>query len=402
MSPNRRNEDDMTNEGSGRGWTRRRLMTALGSGIGLGVAARVVDATGLAGVEQSNGRGQAARPAPGAIIRTVLGDIDPSTITGATLIHEHLGNGRRPLVSGQAAGTAAAPPDGPTQDPDWMTVELSAAQRAGVGCIVSAQTAVGSPEVTAYLTLLSQRTGMHLLNAGAYYNKQTYPAAFATMSEDEIGDGLVQASVAGRFGAFGELGVANAEADLDPLEKKVFRAVGKAHLKTGLPIFTHNNYSTGPDVPRDIALRQLDQFEAVGVRPEHVAIGHVCCLDDPKADVAKELARRGAFVAFDRVTRQQQWVSDDHRLHMIQAFLDAGYVNRLLLSSDYIGRVNTNVGEINMYPGPLHARDGGPGYARPIVLFVPQMRKAGMKDADIRRITEDNPRRFLAFVAKPS
>ena len=32
--------------------------------------------------------------------------------------------------------------------------------------------------------------------------------------------------------------------------------------------------------------------------------------------------------------------------------------------------------------------------------FVPQMRKAGIGDADIRRITQDNPRRFLAFVPR--
>jgi phosphotriesterase-related protein len=207
-------------------------------------------------------------------------------------------------------------------------------------------------------------------------------------------------AAAGRLGAFGEFGVANGEADLDPLEKKVFRSAGRAHLRTGLPIFTHNNYSTGPEVPPDIALRQLDQFDAVGVNPAHVAIGHVCCLDDPKAAVAIALAKRGAYVAFDRVTRQQQWVSDEHRLHMIMMFLEAGHIDRLLLSSDYIGRVNTNVGEISVYPGPLHARDGGPGYARPLLLFVPEMRKAGIRDEDIRRITQDNPRQFLAFVPR--
>ena len=281
-----------------------------------------------------------------------------------------------------------------------MAAELTAARQAGVGCIVSAQTGITAPDIPAYLKALSERTGLHLLNAGAYYTKQTYPADFPTRSEDDISEGLVRASVAGRFGAFGEFGVANGEADLDPIERKVFRAVGKAHLRTGLPIFTHNNYSTGPDVQADIALHQLDQFEAVGVKPEHVAIGHVCCLEDPSAAIAKALAKRGAFVAFDRVTRQQQWVSDEHRLHTIMAFLEAGYIGNLLLSSDYIGRVNTGVGEINMYPGPLHARDGGPGYARPLLLFVPQMRKAGVKEEDIRRITEDNPRRFLAFVPK--
>ena len=277
---------------------------------------------------------------------------------------------------------------------------IEAARSAGVGCIVSASTGVPGPVVVPYLAKLSEACGMHLLNAAAYYTKQTYPQELATQSEDEIADGLVQAAMSARVGAFGEFGVANGEAEMDPLEIKVFRAAGKAHLRTGLPIFTHNNYSTGPDVPADMALRQLDQFEAVGVSPESVALGHICCHDDPKAEVAKRLAKRGAFVAFDRVTRQQQWVSDEHRLTMILAFLDAGHIDKLLLSSDYIGRINTGVGEINKYPGPLHARDGGPGYARPLVLFVPLMKKAGIKDKAIRRITQENPRRFLSFVPK--
>ena len=379
-------------------WSRRKLIGALGAGVGLGIGSRWQPAGGIA--EGAAAQAGAVATPRGAIIRTITGDIDPGAITGATLMHEHLGNGRRPPARGAAPGTPPGPPDNPTQDVDWMTTELTGARKAGVGCIVSASTGGAGAEIPAYLKTLSERTGMHLLNAGAYYTKQQYPADFAAKSEDEIADGLVQMATAGRLGAYGEFGVANGEAEIDPIEKKVFRSVGRAHLRTGLPIFTHNNYATGPDVPSDMALRQLELFEAVGVDPSHVAIGHVCCLDDPKAAVAVALAKRGAYVAFDRVTRQQQWVSDEHRIHMIMSFLEAGQIDRLLLSSDYIGRVNTNVGEISVYPGPLHARDGGPGYARPIVLFVPQMRKAGIGDADIRRITQDNPRRFLAFVPR--
>jgi len=376
-------------------WSRRDWLSALGAGVGWGTVARF----GAGGVAAGAPRQQVLAAPRGAIIRTIAADIDPGVINGATLMHEHLGNGRRPAARGQTA-PPAGPPENPTQDVDWMTVELQGARRAGVACIVSASTGGAGAEVPAYLKQLTERTGMHLLNAGAYYNKAQYPADFATKSEDEIAAGLVQMAASSRLGAFGEFGVANGEADMDPLEKKVFRSVGRAHLRTGLPIFTHNNYATGPDVPADMALRQLDQFEAVGVDPAHVAIGHVCCLDDPKSAVAIALAKRGAYVAFDRVTRQQQWVSDEHRIHMIMSFLDAGFIDRLLLSSDYIGRVNTNVGEISVYPGPLHARDGGPGYARPLILFVPQLRKAGIKDEDIRRITQDNPRRFLAFVPR--
>ena len=85
---------------------------------------------------------------------------------------------------------------------------------------------------------------------------------------------------------------------------------------------------------------------------------------------------------------------------MIQAFLDAGYVDRLLLASDNIGALNPSTGEKSFYPGPLHARDGGPGYARPLLLFVPLMRKAGIKEETIKKIAVDNPRRWLSFVPK--
>ena len=379
-------------------WSRRKLMGALGAGVGLGIASRGSRLAGLAAGAPAQA-GALSTPG-GAIIRTIAADIDPGAITGATLMHEHLGNGRRPPARGQAAGMPPGPPDNPTQDVDWMTTELKGARQAGVGCIVSASTGGAGVEIPAYLKTLSERTGMHL----AQRRRVLQQAAVSRGLRDEERRrdcGWTRADGGGRTaGCVRRVRRSQRRGRFDPLEKKVFRSVGRAHLRTGLPIFTHNNYATGPDVPSDMALRQLDLFDAVGVSPAHVAIGHVCCLDDPKAAVAVALAKRGAYVAFDRVTRQQQWVSDEHRIHMIMTFLEAGHIDRLLLSSDYIGRVNTGVGEISVYPGPLHARDGGPGYARPIVLFVPQMRKAGIGDADIRRITQDNPRRFLAFVPR--
>ena len=148
----------------------------------------------------------------------------------------------------------------------------------------------------------------------------------------------------------------------------------------------------------EAGLRQLDALEGGGARLANVAIGHVCCLDDPMVRVAKAIAKRGAFVAFDRLTRQQQWVPDAKKVTMIRALLDAGVADRLLLSSDYIGRINSSVGEVKAYPGPLNAREGGPGYARSLLLFVPQLRNAGVSEQTIRQLTVQNPRRFLSFV----
>jgi hypothetical protein len=68
------------------------------------------------------------------------------------------------------------------------------------------------------------------------------------------------------------------------------------------------------------------------------------------------------------------------------------------ISPDYIGRINAAVGESPGYPGPLHAREGGPGYARPFIITVPPMIGAGIPIDTIGRITVDNPRRLLTFV----
>jgi phosphotriesterase-related protein len=114
-----------------------------------------------------------------------------------------------------------------------------------------------------------------------------------------------------------------------------------------------------------------------------VAIGHTCCLDDPTADVITQIAKRGAFVGFDRVTGGL--VPDDKKVAMILKFLDAGHAERLLLSADY------------NFTARSAAR---PGYGTTLTTFAPKLRQAGVSAELIRSITVDNPRRFLAFVPK--
>jgi predicted metal-dependent phosphotriesterase family hydrolase len=56
---------------------------------------------------------------------------------------------------------------------------------------------------------------------------------------------------------FGEIGSWD---DITAVERKVFRAIGRAHLATNLSIFTH----TG--IPGKSALEQLDLLEDAGVK----------------------------------------------------------------------------------------------------------------------------------------
>ena len=337
----------------------------LGAGAGLGAVAAL--------------RGQSP------IIRTLLKDISPDEISGATLFHEHLSI-RYPVTRALAEAQGRPVPVSFSDDVDLMVEETKAAKADGVGCIVDG----GHPDMDrdlAALTRIAKESGVHVVGSGGFYMQRNYPPDVATRSADQIADELARDAKAQRLGAFGEIGQQGGVLTDD--EKKVFTAVGKAHVKTGLPIFTHNAYTgtrqVATPVPMDAALRQLDVLEAAGVDPKHVAIGHVCCLDDVKAEIPKQLAKRGVFVGFDRVTLQI--VPDAQKVTTILAFLEAGYADQLLLSSDFSN-------------GRALKKNGGPGVAQTVTVFGPMLTKAGVSEAVLRRILTDNSRRFLAFSPK--
>jgi phosphotriesterase-related protein len=319
---------------------------------------------------------RAQAPTSGAIIRSVLDDVRPDSLgTKATLFHEHLS-----FEWAKVRGTSNAPP-GPAKNTAPIVEQLAAAASEGVGCIVDAGTTDVGRDVE-FLKVIAAQTSIHLVACGGLYMERNYPASVATQSEETIADEVVREALAGRYGALGEIGE-SPNAPMSALERKVFRAIGRAHLRTNLPIFTHNAYGTGPNVPREAGLHQLDAFESVGVNPGRIAIGHTCCLDDPRAEVIIAIAKRGAFVGFDRVTGGL--VPDDKKVVMVLAFLAAGMADRLLLSADY------------NFTARSAAR---PGYASALTVFVPKLRQAGVSEAMIRQITVDNPRRFLAFVPR--
>jgi phosphotriesterase-related protein len=358
------------------GLSRREALHLLGlGGVGVISAAHADAAT-------TQASGAAVRPVAfprGAVIRTILKDLPPETLSGgATLFHEHFSIDLPPV--GPPPPNAPPPAPNPTKDLNLMVEEAKAALRDGVACIVDGGHADMGTDLD-FLKAVSTRSGLPIVASGGYYMERVYPRELASRSEDQIAADLARQAMANRFGAFGEIGE-NPDAPMSELERKVFRAVGKAHLRTNLPVFTHNAYGTGPNVPADAGLRQLDVLESVGVKPERVVIGHTCCLDDPKATVIKQIAKRGAWVGFDRVTGGR--VPDDGKVTMLLAFFDAGFADRLLLSSDLTGR----------------RTEARPGYGNTVTVFAPKLLRAGVKDETIRAILHDNPRRFLAFVPK--
>ena len=320
----------------------------------------------------------------GAIIRTILRDYAPEDLAGsATLFHEHMqlapdfngrfaaataaaraANGLPPAPARGGAGRGAAPA-GPDimHNVDLMSAEVANAKREGVACIVDA----GHPDMgrsVDFLRQVSMKSGVPIVVGGGFYSQPFYPKEISTMSEEQVVKALVKQADDDVLGAFGEIGSWD---EITADERKVFRAVGRAHVATNLPIFTH----TG--IPGKSALEQLDILEDAGVKPERVVIGHLGNLVDPNVYVQKAICRRGAFVGFDR----QGGNNDAQQVPMVMALIDAGFAGHLMFSAD-----------------------ASSGYGKTLTVFVPKLKAAGVSDQVLHGIMVDNPRRFLAFVPK--
>lgn len=352
--------------------TRRRALKMLGMGAAAAASPRGVFA-------------QEPTFPKGAIIRTILKDYAPEELAGgATLFHEHMqlapdfnvkfaaataaaraANGLPPAPArggGRAPGATPPPPD-IMHNVELMAAEVAKTKSDGVACIVDA----GHPDMGRsidFLRQVSMKSGMPIVAGGGFYSQPFYPKEISTMTEEQILKALIKQADDDVLGVFGEIGSWD---EITADERKVFRAVGRAHVATNLPIFTH----TG--IPGKSALEQLDILEDAGVKPDHVVIGHLGNLVDANVYVHKAICRRGAFVGFDR----QGGNGDAQQVPMVMALIEAGFADHLMFSAD-----------------------ASSGYSKTLTVFLPKLKAAGVSDDVLHRITVDNPRRFLAFVPK--
>ena len=161
---------------------------------------------------------QAARPRA-VVIRTLLRDIEPASLAGRILFHEHLSM-RYPLGADQHF----------TDDVPMMIDEARAAAGQGIGCIVDGGHADMVRSLTA-LRRIATESGLPVVASGGYYMQRTYPPDLAAKSADQLADELAREATTERFGAFGEIGQQGGVMTAD--ERKVFEAVAKGAGEDG-------------------------------------------------------------------------------------------------------------------------------------------------------------------------
>jgi phosphotriesterase-related protein len=260
-----------------------------------------------------------------AVIRTVAGDI-PAGFAGPTYAHEHLIIDT-PLV-------AETMPHIHLPSVDEGVAEVQACIAAGVRTMVDAMPAASgrSPE---RLRRIGELTGMHIVAATGLHTSKYYDDVDWTREEsaEQLADRFIADIEEGidRHDYLGEsvertavragiIKVAALTEILSERDERLFEAAAITHSRTGAPILTHTEGGLG-------GARQIDELVALGVGPEHIALSHTDKIADH--DYHKSMLEAGAFLCYDQALRDQETT-----MHLLEAMLDSGFANQLLLGTD--------------------------------------------------------------------
>ncbi len=303
------------------------------------------------------------------VVRTVLGDI-PGADLGVCYPHEH--------VFG-APPAHLAKPDLVLDNPEIAERELTWFREAGGRALVDMSTLDYNRDETA-LRDVSKKTGIHIV-AATGFNKDPFSKSIVDAMSDQALFTLLYYDVTRGIGDSGvRAGVLKASSTLDAISdtaRRVFDAVARVHLETGIPISTHTEAGT-------MALEQVELLLAKGVDPARIIIGHL----DRKLEreYILRVAETGVFLGIDQISKEKYY-PDRRRIEVIRELIEAGHAHQILLSGDLARRSYW----------PSYGPYGGPGLTYILWRFIPWLCESGVDDATIEQLLIENPARALSF-----
>ena len=317
------------------------------------------------GATPSTPRADAAGPQ----VETVGGPVALSEL-GATLTHEHV------LVDFVGAEKVGRHRYDAEEAFRVALPHLQALKQRGCRTLVECTPAYLGRDVL-LLRRLSRATGLHILTNTGYYgaaNDKFVPAHAYEESAEQL---------AARWGAEWRHGIegtgvrpAFLKIGVDPgplsaIDGKLVRAGALCHRTTGLRLHVH----TG-DGPAAEAVVAALRAERVG--PEAYVWVHA--QNEKDRGVHRRLAAQGVWISLDGVSE----TSLDAHVGGVVDLARAGLLSRVLVSQD---------------AGWYHVGEPGGGRFRPYTFlfetFLPALRRAGLSEADTRRLSVDNPARTL-------
>jgi len=308
----------------------------------------------------------AEKPGGAGYVDSVRGPLAAAKL-GFTLTHEHICRCPLDVFGDRATAIARA------------VEKLEAAKDAGVDTVVDVTTFDIGRDIR-FGEEVSRKSGMQIVACTGQHvfapeslDKRTVDQ-IAEIFVREIEQGIDDTDIKA-----GVIKVASRNEVLTLAEENVFRAAARASRRTGVPIETHTH------ARRRAGETQVKIFEAEGVNPARVSLGHSDDTDDVNYLIG--LASRGYTLGMDHIYRGMipaEKVPWQSRAKYIRQLIDAGYVDKMFLSNDWV-------------LGDLEREKLNPdGMLFNTRKTIPYLKETGVSRREIRAMTVDNPGRFFA------
>jgi len=316
-----------------------------------------------------------------AKINTVLGTL-PADQMGPTLMHEHMVL----AYPGWEQDALALPVDLKELASDCAR-DMGDVKQHGIKTVVDA-TPCDLWRNIELDKMVAEKTGLNIICAtGMYFEVEGMPAYLKFRGQvmditTELYESFMRELTVGigKTGVrAGVIKVATGHGCISPYEEKVLKAAARAQKETGVPILTHTQQGTmGPE--------QAALLLGEGVNPKKIVIGHMC--GNASLEYQMSVIDKGVYVGFDR------WgidflFPDNLRKATVLGLLGLGFADRIVFSQDCNARI---LGRPFVMPDFIQALIANWSYTHIFKNIIPQLKQAGVTDAQIGQIMVDNPR----------
>jgi phosphotriesterase-related protein len=300
-------------------------------------------------------------------IQTVLGKLEPQEL-GVCACHEHLYVDLSRVKKNE---------DTCLQDIELVMEDLESFAALGGKAIVEV-TNEGMGRDAEQLAEISRKTGLQIIASTGCYKDPFIPDdkkkwnrdQFAEWMITEIKDGIGETGI--KPGVIGEIGSSLNE--FKPIETELFHGAIEAAKTTKLPLSTHTTLGT-------CALEQINLFQKEGLFLEKVIIGHQDL--NTNDEIVLEVLNSGAFAAMDTIGKEN-YRADEERIKSLLTFIEKGFEDQLLLSSDLTRK--------------SHLKSlGGQGYDIVLRSFIPALKSHGVSGSIINKLLVANPQKAFSI-----
>src|SRR3954454_11635056 len=312
----------------------------------------------------------------GPRVMTVRGPIPPEEM-GSTLPHEHV------LVDFVGAKEASRDRYDSDEVYRFGLPHLRRIREQGIRTLVDCTPAYLGRD-PALWRRLSEASDLNILTPTGYYGASRgkfLPDHARIESAEELAARWLREWLEGIEGTGIQPGFIKLGADAGPLpevHRKLVRAAARTHLESGLTIAAHSGDGVA-------ALEALEILRKEGLSGSAFIWVHANTEPDNRRHV--RAAESGAWVEFDGIGPKEV----GRHVQLVRSMKEAGHLGRVLLSHDACW---------------YHVGEPGGGAYRPydtlMAEFVPALRAAGLSEAEVRRLTVENPRAAFAVRARPA